>query len=44
MSKYHQKNWEENTLPNIKSICVECCKSCKGKYPVTGCGSFLARK
>ena len=40
MPKYHQKNWEKNVLPSIKQICVECSKSCKGKYPVTGCGSF----
>lgn len=40
MSKYHQKNWRKNVLPSIKSICVECGKTCKGEYPITGCGSF----
>ena len=40
MAKHHFKNWEENVLPSIKSICVECGKTCKGKHPITGCGSF----
>lgn len=40
MSKYNQKNCRKNVLPSIKSICVECGKTCKGEYPITGCGSF----
>lgn len=40
MAKHRRKNWEENVLPSIKSICVKCSKTCKGEYPITGCGSL----